>query len=146
MIVQALEIVLRGIDGNFEPVAIGGKYSYFGAGSEVESILEHKPQGDGDRWNWLVRFKDGHAIRVFQSEKGVVSVDYVEADLEPVQDCNACKGSGIVVDKLETEGRCPDCSGSGSMIDDEGDGGSHIDEERLLTKSRLLARSSGLYC
>ena len=31
----------------------------------VKSIAEHKAQGEGDKWNYLVGFEDGHSLRIF---------------------------------------------------------------------------------
>ena len=38
----------------------------------VKSIEEHKAQGEGDKWNYLVEFEDGHFLRVFNPN----SVEY----------------------------------------------------------------------
>lgn len=31
----------------------------------VESIEEYPAQGEGDKWNYLVKFEDGRSLRIF---------------------------------------------------------------------------------
>ncbi len=42
----------------------------------VKSIEEHKAQGEGDKWNYLVEFEDGHFLRIFNPN----SVEYFKPD------------------------------------------------------------------
>ena len=38
----------------------------------VKSIEEHAAAGEGDKWNYLIEFEDGHFLRVFNPN----SVEY----------------------------------------------------------------------
>ena len=56
-------------------VQVGSVHDRDGAGEDwtkltvgrngVKSIEEHAAAGEGDKWNYLVEFEDGHFLRVF---------------------------------------------------------------------------------
>ena len=47
-----------------------------GIGGVIE-IIEHKAQGEGDKWNYLVEYKDGHFFRIFN----INTVEYFKNDV-----------------------------------------------------------------
>lgn len=51
----------------------GENYTTLTVGKDgVVSIQEHKAQGEGDKWNYLVEFESGRVLRIFNPN----SVEY----------------------------------------------------------------------
>lgn len=40
----------------------------------IMEIVENKPMGEGDKWNYLIKFEDGTQTRIFNPNR----VDYIE--------------------------------------------------------------------
>jgi len=43
----------------------------------VKDITEHIPQGEGDRFNYLIEYEDGHFMRVFNPN----TVEYFKGEI-----------------------------------------------------------------